>query len=235
MRVKLNVGGVIYETTSETLTINSEYFNSLFKHDYEKYFNKKGEQINEIFIDRSGKDFKYVLKLMRNPNSKIPKIYMEELIFYGIEYNTELPNYEDIEEYRKEKSYLKLTEKEKVKYEELMNNYMELLDESIIDYDSECIILILQEKYVENKKNEFTKPNIKINKLINKVLIDFILYLKKKGYNNIKIINYETYFNKEEYIKYLNSNTDNFCINKFYEYRKTLHIELLDITSTNIN
>ena len=68
MKVKLNVGGTIFETTDQTLLINSEYFVALFNKDKSRYFDPNDNQIKEIFIDRSPKAFEHILEYWRNPN-----------------------------------------------------------------------------------------------------------------------------------------------------------------------
>lgn len=73
--VKLNVGGIHYETTKDTL-IKSPYFNTMF--------NGKWTISEEIFIDRSGKIFEHVLNLLRDPNYCFPEKYLSELDFYLI-------------------------------------------------------------------------------------------------------------------------------------------------------
>jgi hypothetical protein len=86
-KVKLNVGGKIFETTTETLTINSEYFVALFSNNFEQYFDENKIQTKEIFIDRSNIAFEYILDYLRDPNMNIPKKYENELVYYGINYD----------------------------------------------------------------------------------------------------------------------------------------------------
>ena len=74
------MGGTIFETTDQTLTMNSEYFRSFLD---EKWKREDGE----IFIDRSPKAFEYILVHMRNYNYEVPKIYKDELDFYGVKYD----------------------------------------------------------------------------------------------------------------------------------------------------
>ena len=45
--------------------------------------------MNEIFIDKSEIGFKYILEHLRNPDYKIPKKYQGELNFYGIDYDVD--------------------------------------------------------------------------------------------------------------------------------------------------
>jgi len=81
-RIKLNVGGRLFETTKETLQ-NSQYFVSLLT----RWNND--EEIK--FIDRSGKVFEHVLLFLQEPSYNYPDKYLFELDFYGITYNTSPP------------------------------------------------------------------------------------------------------------------------------------------------
>jgi BTB/POZ domain/Hint-domain len=82
-KIKLNVGGRLFETTKETLQ-NSEYFVSLLT----RWNND--EEIK--FIDRSGKVFEHVLLFLQEPSYNYPDKYLFELDFYGITYNTSSPD-----------------------------------------------------------------------------------------------------------------------------------------------
>jgi hypothetical protein len=81
-KVKLNVGGKIFETSTETLTYNSIYFQSMMSNNY------ADNKLDEIFIDRSSKAFCYILDHLRDPNQKIPREYEYELNYYGIGYDS---------------------------------------------------------------------------------------------------------------------------------------------------
>lgn len=74
--IKLNVGGIHFETTKDTLT-KSPYFNAMFN-------GKWSVSEDEIFIDKSGKIFEHVLNLLRDPNYYYPEKYLSELDFYLI-------------------------------------------------------------------------------------------------------------------------------------------------------
>ena len=76
-RLKLNVGGTIFETTKSTLE-KSLYFRKFFKHNY----NKDNES---IFIDRSPHIFKHVLSLLRDPSYYYPLKYKSELEYFQID------------------------------------------------------------------------------------------------------------------------------------------------------
>ena len=59
--VRLNVGGVVFTTRKETLTLGSPYFAAMFGNDM-----IPGETIDDaIFLDRNGKLFEYVLDYLR--------------------------------------------------------------------------------------------------------------------------------------------------------------------------
>ena len=81
MRIKLNIGGEIFETTINTLQ-NSIYFVTLLQ---EKNNNKNNE---DIFIDRSPNLFVHVLNYLRDIRYPFPFEYIYELDFYGISYDT---------------------------------------------------------------------------------------------------------------------------------------------------
>lgn len=102
MRVQLNVGGKIFETTSETLELgNSSYFRNLLSNKYKNYFDKdKDKQIEEIFIDRSPKNFERVLDYLRNPNTKVDIKYKSEFDYYLIKYDNSI-FYDKYEKYEK--------------------------------------------------------------------------------------------------------------------------------------
>lgn len=88
--MKLNVGGVSFETTKETLS-GAAYFNSLLSGNW---------KVDDIYrIDRSGQMFEEVLRLLRNPEYNYPrkKGYIDELDFYGIKHNlTPVPDIDEV-------------------------------------------------------------------------------------------------------------------------------------------
>jgi len=63
-RVKLNVGGVKYETTLTTLTADGDdsMLGSMFSGRHELHTNEDGE----VFIDRDGKHFGHILNVLRD-------------------------------------------------------------------------------------------------------------------------------------------------------------------------
>ena len=69
----LNVGGTRYETTTNTLSLCLGYFSSLFSGNWSENTDKS----NEIFVDRDGKYFKYILDICRN-GKKIIKFISKE-------------------------------------------------------------------------------------------------------------------------------------------------------------
>lgn len=74
-RISINVGGQLFETTTETLK-QARYFEALLN---------RWLQQEEIFIDRSPHIFKHVLSLLRDPTYDYPAKYASELEFYGID------------------------------------------------------------------------------------------------------------------------------------------------------
>jgi hypothetical protein len=92
-RIKLNVGGTIFETYKSTLTIGSSYFQALLGGQYllsesDSEFKSLDESEIQpshlIFIDRDPEAFRAVLNYLRDPNGYIPWKYKNELDYYGI-------------------------------------------------------------------------------------------------------------------------------------------------------
>lgn len=76
-RVRLNVGGVHFETTKETL-MKAPYFEALLS--------RWHQDQQEIYIDRSGVGFEHVLNLLRDSSYDFPRQYKNELDYYCIDY-----------------------------------------------------------------------------------------------------------------------------------------------------
>ena len=68
MIVKLNVGGVIYYTSSDTLSSCEGYLNILMKNskNIQQIISNSIDENGCIFIDRNGTLFKYILDFLRN-------------------------------------------------------------------------------------------------------------------------------------------------------------------------
>jgi len=77
--IKLNVGGMPFETTKETL-LQADYFIAMLNGSWAESHNID----DPIFIDRDGEGFKHVLCLLRYPNYLFPHNRLFELDFYGI-------------------------------------------------------------------------------------------------------------------------------------------------------
>lgn len=76
-RVKLNVGGQIFETSVDTLISSSVYFSvKLSRHNYE----------DELFIDRDPKIFSHILSYLRDSRYPFPNELKYEFDYYGISY-----------------------------------------------------------------------------------------------------------------------------------------------------
>lgn len=82
-RIKINVGGTIFETTKQTLS-GAAYFRSLFN-------NWTMPTSEPYFIDRSAMLFQHVLCLLYDTTYPYPSDYLGELDFYGIDYKLEGP------------------------------------------------------------------------------------------------------------------------------------------------
>uniref|UniRef100_A0A6C0E9A1 BTB domain-containing protein n=1 Tax=viral metagenome TaxID=1070528 RepID=A0A6C0E9A1_9ZZZZ len=87
--VKLNVGGVPYETTKNTLT---RYQGSMLESMFSGRHTSKLDENGRYFIDRDGDLFKYVLKFLRDGNINLDdasndtkKNLMDEAKFYCLD------------------------------------------------------------------------------------------------------------------------------------------------------
>jgi hypothetical protein len=74
-RIKLNVGGMKFETTYLTLKQSSMFRSWLSRWKIEE----------ELFVDRSGLIFEHVLNYLRNPLYYYPEDDVDELGYYGID------------------------------------------------------------------------------------------------------------------------------------------------------
>lgn len=85
-RVKLNVGGIKYETTLTTLSVEGDdsMLGAMFSGRHELHPNDDGE----IFIDRDGTHFGYILNMLRDANVEVPAkdrvAFQAELTYHGI-------------------------------------------------------------------------------------------------------------------------------------------------------
>src|SRR5216117_105115 len=102
-RIKLNVGGVHFETTKTTLS-QSEYFNNLFDTKWNDH------KLEEIFIDRSGVLFEHVLALLINPEYEYPSEHISELRFYCMWDQADIieKNVEDLQQLKEDFDELRL-------------------------------------------------------------------------------------------------------------------------------
>lgn len=73
--IRLNIGGVYFETTKDTLR-TCDYFRLIFEN---------SKPSNELFIDRSPHIFKHILSLLRDPLYQFPDKYLSELDFYLVD------------------------------------------------------------------------------------------------------------------------------------------------------
>jgi len=87
--VKLNVGGVPYETTQNTLT---RYQGSMLKSMFSGRHTSKLDENGRYFIDRDGDLFKYILKFLRDGNINLDDVsndtkknLMDEAKFYCLD------------------------------------------------------------------------------------------------------------------------------------------------------
>ena len=85
-RVKLNVGGVKYETTLTTLTADGDnsMLGSMFSGRHALHTNDDGE----VFIDRDGTHFGHILNMLRDSSVEVPikdrAALQAELCYHGI-------------------------------------------------------------------------------------------------------------------------------------------------------
>lgn len=84
-RVRLNVGGTIFETTQDTLTLSSGYFRAYFEYLDPSSIPEESDYI-DVFIDRSPHIFKHVLSLLRDiVHYPYPRKYQHELEYFQID------------------------------------------------------------------------------------------------------------------------------------------------------
>lgn len=102
--ITLNVGGIIFDTTTGTL-FKATYFDSILT--------RWNPNTTVIFIDRSPHIFKHVLGLLRDPQYPYPSKYYFELDFYGI-------NYDKVDEIKLEENIIKLINEKYDKIIELL-------------------------------------------------------------------------------------------------------------------
>lgn len=82
--VYLNVGGVFYDTTYETLT---KYENSYFIPLLSGKFSIEKDRNDRIFIDRNGKTFKKILNFLRNGVIEDSEEVEIEMKYFGLPLN----------------------------------------------------------------------------------------------------------------------------------------------------
>lgn len=88
-RVRLNVGGRIVETGVELLKSRSSFFRAMFDGPW-KESRTRGEEGNEIFLDRDGETFCEILQLLRAPPRRhflASKTLQSELEYFGFEFD----------------------------------------------------------------------------------------------------------------------------------------------------
>ncbi len=74
-RIKLNIGGVHFETTYNTLK-QSSMFGS--------WLSRWVHNDEDFFVDRSGAIFEHILNFLRNPDYAYPEEHLGELEYYGV-------------------------------------------------------------------------------------------------------------------------------------------------------
>eukprot|EP00057_Strongylocentrotus_purpuratus_P018034 XP_011672508.1 PREDICTED: BTB/POZ domain-containing protein KCTD6-like [Strongylocentrotus purpuratus] len=86
--VGLNVGGIIYQTSSSTLLKNNEsFFTNMLKEPIQPTKDDKGN----FFIDRDGQVFRHILNFMRYGKLVVPEDFQEYTLlkldakFYSLE------------------------------------------------------------------------------------------------------------------------------------------------------
>lgn len=129
--VKLNVGGMIFETTKETLVSRSEYFRSMF----ERWDTSKSIQIDTCPIA-----FQHILAFCRDINYKVPYKYTYYLDYFGISYCEHNIKKDRIEQLKNDVN----EEMKLMRYE--INNNMKIISYNIqqLNYDVNNQIKIIE-------------------------------------------------------------------------------------------
>jgi len=89
-RVKLNVGGKIFLTSLDTLTMNSTFFQSRFS----RWGNGEHAEDEEVWIDRDADAFQILLSCMRSRSAMLPsdlllcESVLRDAEFYGVDWLT---------------------------------------------------------------------------------------------------------------------------------------------------
>ncbi len=87
IRIKLNVGGTIFETYKDTLVYGSVYFRNLLGGQYADYNPELSATDPDIFIDRDPEAFRAILNYLRDPHSVYPYQFRAELDYFGVVYD----------------------------------------------------------------------------------------------------------------------------------------------------
>lgn len=90
--VKLNVGGIVYQTTERTLRSEPQsWFVEQLEKEWKRYLN------GEIFIDRNGSMFEYVLDYLRHGDQTVRRVYiLFGLVHFSVPTSTKLENFTEI-------------------------------------------------------------------------------------------------------------------------------------------
>lgn len=179
MRVKINVGGQIFETHSETLACSS-YFSALLE--------RWGGQ--EIFIDRDPRAFSAILNWLRGSRD-MPEKYLSELEFYGIDYQKE--SFDN-------KYFLDQFENDNPAYALMLGNLKESTWQSTDLYKTIRKPIATIVSVVEMTDNKFIIPQYRLD------IINSIRLLTNK---NVKIKNAKLFDGNITFGKYDNLFTDN--------------------------
>jgi hypothetical protein len=148
-RVKLNIGGVRFETSEPTLTKSSGFFRALLSENFKKEVDADGS----VFIDRNGTHFAPILDYLRTGSFYKPKdltldTLFEESQFYGLD---ELAEFIANEQRQEETEMIQAVTKLKLENE----GYYRIRDEAIanglygIAFNDDRRILIAINKHVD--------------------------------------------------------------------------------------
>lgn len=88
-RVRINVGGTVFETSKSNLCLHSTFFKSRFSSDWDEEENVEQKEEEDImFIDQDADTFKVMLEYFRQgmiESSKLTRQVLLQIVFFGVD------------------------------------------------------------------------------------------------------------------------------------------------------